>query len=80
LQKVILDYENLGFFGTGTELFDLWFGISVGTASLGVNHSVSLTVDLTGHDPRAILFGQSYSAEAAFQIVAQPNGLLYVSD
>ena len=80
LQKVVLDYENLGFYGTGTETFDLWFGISVLTASSGVNHSVSLKVDLTGHNPQAILFGQSYLAEATFQIVAQPNCLPYVSD
>ncbi len=63
-QKVILDYENLGFYGTGTETFDLWFGINVVTASSGMNHWVSLTVDLTGHNPqpftvRAILFGRS---------------------
>jgi hypothetical protein len=80
VQKVILSYQNLGFYGHGTEDFDLWFGITIVTGASSINHSVFLTVDITGHNPHALLIGQSYSGEATFQIVAQPNGLLYVSD
>ena len=80
VQKVILNYQNLGFYGQGTEVFDLWFGITVVTGAFSSNHSVFMTVDITGHNPHSLLIGQSYSGEANFQIVAQPDGLLYVSD
>jgi hypothetical protein len=80
LYKVILDYENLGFYGQGTETFDIWFGITVVSGALGTDHSLFLTVDLTGHNPDSYVIGQSYSTEAVFKIVAQPNGLLYVAD
>ena len=80
LQTVVLSYQNMGFYGQGTENFDIWFGITVVTGASSVNHSVFLTVDLTGHDPHALLIGQSYTAEATFQIVAHPTGLLTVSD
>ena len=79
-QTVILSYQNMGFYGQGTELFDLWFGITIVTGTTNTNHSVFLTVNLTGHNPHALLIGQSYTAEAVFQIVAHPNGLLTVSD
>lgn len=80
LDKVVLDYENLGFYGQGSETFDIWFGITVVTGALGTDHSLFLTVDITGHNPNAYVIGQSYSAEAVFKIVAQPSGLLYVAD
>ena len=79
-QTVVLSYQNMGFYGQGTELFDLWFGITIVTGTTNTNHSVFLTVNLTGHNPHALLIGQSYTAEAVFQIVAHPNGLLTVSD
>jgi hypothetical protein len=79
LQTVILNYQNMGFYGQGTEDFDIWFGITIVTGAFNTNHSVSLAVDLTGHNPHALLIGQSYTAEAIFQIVAHPNGLLTVS-
>jgi hypothetical protein len=80
LATVILSYQNMGFYGQGTEDFDIWFGITVVTGASNTNHSVFLTVDITGHNPHSLLIGQSYSGSATFQIVAQPNGLLYVSD
>jgi hypothetical protein len=79
-QTVILSYQNMGFYGQGTELFDIWFGLNILTGATNTNHSVFLTVDLTGHNPHALLIGQSYTAEAIFQIVTHPNGLLTVSD
>ena len=78
LQKVIISYENMGFFGTGTEMFDIWFGITM--IASNTNHSLFLTVDIAGHSPNPVLIGHSFSGEAVFQIVAQPNGLLYVAD
>jgi len=80
LQTVILSYQNMGFYGQGTELFDIWFGLTIVTGATNTDHSVFLTVDITGHNPHALLIGQSYVAEAIFQIVAHPNGLLTVSD
>ncbi len=63
----------------GTNKFDLWFEVvSIGSSSN--NHTVFLSVDLTAHVPGAILIGQSYSGEATFPIVVQPNGLVFVSD
>jgi hypothetical protein len=76
--KVTLNFQNLGFYGTGTETFDIWFGINA--AGYNTDHSVFLTVDITAHTPNSVLVGHSYSGEANFQIVAQPNGLLTVSD
>jgi len=76
--KAIIDFQNLGFYGTGTETFDIWFGINA--VGYNTNHSVFLTVDITAHTPNPVLIGHSYSGEATFQIVAQPNGLLSVSD
>ena len=76
--KAIISFQNLGFYGTGTETFDFWFGIDA--VASNTSRSVSLTVDVTGHSPNPVLIGHSYSGEATFQIVAQPNGLLTVSD
>lgn len=80
LQTVVLGYQNMGFYGQGTSTFDIWFGINVITAASNTNQTLFLTVDLTGHTPHAVLIGQGYKAEATFQIVAHPNGLLTVSD
>ncbi len=80
LQTVIMSYQNMRFYGQGTEDFDIWFGITIVTGASNTNHSVFLTVDLTGHDPHALFIGHTYTAEAIFQIVAHPNGLLTVSD
>ena len=78
LQQVTISYENLGFFGQATNKFDLWFGV-VGAGSSS-NRAVSLTVDLTAHDPGAVLIGQSYSGQSHFPIVIEPNGSISVSD
>ena len=69
----------MGFYGRGTELFDIRFGINILTGASNTKHSVLMTVDLTGHNPHALLIGQSYTAEATFQILAHPNGLLTAS-
>ncbi len=79
-QKVVISYENMGFYGQGTEMFDIWFGITIVSAALDTNHSLFLTIDITGHSPNPVLIGHSFSGEAVFQIVAQQNGLLYVAD
>jgi hypothetical protein len=70
----------MGFYGQGTEVFDLWFGINIVTGASNTNHSVFLTIDITGHNPHALLIGQSYTATATFRIIAHPNGPLTVSD
>lgn len=80
LQRVVISYDNMGIFGQSTEVVNIRFGITIVTGALNTNHSLSFTVDVTGHDPHAVLIGHSYSAEAVFKIVAQPNGLLYVAD
>ena len=78
-QTVILSYQSMGFYGRGTELFEIRFGINILTGASNTKHSVLMTVDLTGHNPHALLIGQSYTAEATFQILAHPNGLLTAS-
>jgi len=41
-QTVVLSYQNMGIYGQGTELFDIWFGITIVTGASITDHSVFL--------------------------------------
>ncbi len=78
-QQVTINYQNLRFYGQGTNKLDLWFGV-VSLGPFSNDHTVILSVDLTAHVSDTILIGQSYSGRATFRIVVEPNGLIFVSD
>lgn len=75
----IVEYPSLASQPQGTQTSLLWFYLGGMSAQSG-NHTVTMTVDLAAHDAQTSLTGHSYSAEAVFHIIVQPNGLVYVSD
>ena len=74
-----VEYSNLATQPQGTQTSVLWFHLAGMSAQSG-NHTVTMTVDLAAHDAESSLMGRSYSAEAVFHIIVEPDGLVYVSD
>ena len=71
----VVSYSNLPAQSQGTQTSLLWFYLGGMSAQSG-NHTVTMTVDLAAHDPQPSITGHSYSAEAVFHIIVQPNGLV----
>ena len=78
--QAVVAFDNLGFYGTGTETVDLWFQLLGVGPSSSANHTVTLTADLAAHSPHPFLIGSSYAAEATFHLVVEPSGLVVLSE
>lgn len=76
----IVTYYTPGVFGKGTNLVNIWFQLTGVGPSSNVNHTVTLTVDMTLGSLNSFFIGKQYNAEAQFPLVVEPSGLIFVSD